>query len=114
MLVHPSSDGDDDKSKWVQTRLHEESYTGDRGNSRAMMSNGIEFLDLTGSLAGLVEELPCRFAVGLAVAPVEGRDVFDYPLTRTAGQRVVYNGSRNRPRTCVLDPIPLGPRKTDA
>src|SRR5438093_332401 len=27
MLVHPSSDGDDDKSKWVQTRLHEESYT---------------------------------------------------------------------------------------
>jgi len=47
MLVHPSSDGDDDKSKWVQTRLHEESYTGDRGNSRAMMSNGIEFLDLT-------------------------------------------------------------------
>src|SRR5437773_538178 len=49
MLVHPSSDGDDDKSKWVQTRLHEESYTGDRGNSRAMMSNGIEFLDLTSS-----------------------------------------------------------------
>src|SRR5438876_8264151 len=27
MLVHPSSDGDDDKSKWIQTRLHEESYT---------------------------------------------------------------------------------------
>src|SRR5207247_7491277 len=25
MLVHPSSDGDDDKSKWIQTSLHEES-----------------------------------------------------------------------------------------